>query len=297
MTSRVPSDILSDLRHILGQIKHSNLEIKSFTVTGGGCINESGRLHTSCGELFLKWNDRTRYPDMFEREADGLKLLREAMALQVPEVVCVGNTNAHQYLLLGYIASASRSASYWEDLGRGLAQLHQASSPWFGLEHDNYIGSLHQSNNPSDSWVTFFIEERLEKQLKLMAEMGYADHRLTVLMHNLYKRLPDLLSEERPALLHGDLWSGNVMVNEHGGPCLIDPAVYYGSREADLAMTRLFGGFAPAFYAAYQELLPLEKGFADRFSIYNLYPLMVHVNLFGGSYLGEVRSVLNRFAA
>lgn len=295
MTLQIPTDIHSALVDKLRGTNGATFKIKSFAPTGGGCINETGRLHTSSGDFFLKWNDRSRYPKMFECESSGLQLLKKNTPLRVPDVVYDGMTESHQFLVLENIASGSKSASYSQALGRGLAELHKTSTSYFGLDHNNYIGSLQQFNDRSDSWVSFFIEQRLEKQLTLIREKGVAEPRLEADLQVLYRKLPDLLPGEAPSLLHGDLWSGNVMVDEEGKPCLIDPAVYYGHREADLAMTRLFGGFDPAFYDAYQEVWKLEQGFEERFNIYNLYPLMVHVNLFGGSYLNQVRSTLRRF--
>lgn len=295
MTLQVPTDIHSALFDKLGGTDGTTIKIKSFTPTGGGCINETGTLHTSSGDFFLKWNDRLRYPKMFESEASGLRLLRNNTSLRVPDSVFSGTTEEHQFLVLENIVAGSGNAFYWQELGRGLASLHKTSTSQYGLDHHNYIGSLRQINDRSDSWVSFFIEQRLERQLTLMKGNGVAEPRLEADFQVLYRKLPDLLPGGAPSLLHGDLWSGNVMVDEEGKPCLIDPAVYYGHREADLAMTRLFGGFHPGFYDAYQEVCKLEHGFEERFNIYNLYPLMVHVNLFGGYYLNQIRSTLRRF--
>ena len=295
MTLDLPQAISDAMRERLEDSVGGAIEIKSFLPTGGGCINATGALITTRGNFFLKWNDRAAYPNMFEREAAGLKLLRNTTSLHVPEVVVLGTTEKHQYLVLEYIPSGQRAESYWQELGRGLAHLHKVSSSTFGLDHDNFIGSLVQTNTPSHSWVEFFIEQRLEIQLSLMKKNGYVAPKIESQLHALYRKLPDILPVESPQLLHGDLWSGNVMVNEHGQPCIIDPAVYYGNKEVDLAMTRLFGGFPPEFYHAYQEVTPLNDGFQERCDIYNLYPLLVHVNLFGGSYLSQVRSVLDRF--
>jgi fructosamine-3-kinase len=184
---------------------------------------------------------------------------------------------------------------YWIELGRGLANIHKNRSPTFGLNHDNYIGSLKQSNSPTNSWIHFFIHSRINSQLKLAIDKGQLNSSHQQKFEILFKELPNLLPNEKPALLHGDLWSGNVIVDHHGNAVLIDPAVYYGHREMDLAFTRLFGGFNSEFYHSYFETFPLEPGFDNRVDIYNLYPLLVHVNLFGGSYANQVVSILNRF--
>lgn len=296
MTKPLPSDLLDALPHELTTCLGSNVSLKAFSPTGGGCINETGILTTSHGQFFLKWNSRARFPDMLRREQLGLQLLKKSSPLHVPEVVVAGETQAHQFLVLECINAGAKKPSYWQDLGRGLAVQHKRSNSSFGLDHDNYIGSLYQSNASNDSWIDFFIQERLEKQLDLMKLNGYRSSRLDAQFKALYQRLPKILVNEPPALLHGDLWSGNVMVNARGMPCIIDPAVYYGNREMDLAMTQLFGGFPSDFYDAYREINPQEDDFARRCEIYNLYPLLVHVNLFGGSYLTQVQAVLDRYA-
>jgi fructosamine-3-kinase len=295
MTLNLPDAVSDALREKIADAVGSSITIKSFLPTGGGCINATGTLITSGGNFFLKWNDREAYPNMFEHEAAGLMLLRKAAPLHVPEVITFDTTDKHQYLVLENIRSAPRVDIYWEELGRGIATLHKASASRFGLDHDNFIGSLVQTNTHSNSWVEFFIKQRLEIQLSLMKENGYGYPKIESQFHALYGKLPDLLPEDVPNLLHGDLWSGNVMVNQHGQPCIIDPAVYYGNNEVDLAMTRLFGGFPSEFYEAYQEVTPLADGFQERCEIYNLYPLMVHVNLFGVSYLSQVQGILDRF--
>lgn len=289
MTGSLPPAILQEIEAQTGT------RITGFSSASGGCINSGGRVSTSTGAWFLKWNDLKNYPGMFEAESRGLALLRKAAALAIPDVVHAGTAGAYQFLLMEYIEEGSPAANYWERLGSGLAALHKNAAMDFGLDHDNYIGSLPQQNERSSSWVQFFIEYRLEAQLKIARDQGKIDHDLLKKFASLFERLSSLLPEERPALLHGDLWSGNLMTTSHGEPCLIDPAVYYGNREADLAMTQLFGGFNSAYIKSYNEVYPLLPGYAERLDLYNLYPLLVHVNLFGGGYKGQVISVLNRF--
>ena len=179
--------------------------------------------------------------------------------------------------------------------GKQLAQLHQNTNTSFGLEESNYIGSLLQQNNLHNNWIDFFINERLKPQIKLARDNGKIDLSTITKFERLYTKLDEIFPEEPPALLHGDLWSGNFMVDEKGGPVIIDPAVYFGHREMDIAMTKLFGGFNQQLYQSYNEHFPLEKGWEQRVDICNLYPLMVHVNLFGGGYLEQVKSILNKF--
>lgn len=277
--------------------KKLNTEVRLVDIArvGGGSINEAYRLDTRKGIFFVKINSAKKYPQMFEKEALGLKLLRETNTLEVPEVIATGNTGEETFLLLPYIFSKAMLSNFWSLFGEQLAALHSHTQPVFGLDHDNYIGSLVQTNGMHDSWIPFFIEERLEPQLRLARNQGRVGSSTTQAFQRFYNRLDELFPAEPPALLHGDLWSGNFMVGEQGEPVLIDPAVYYGHREMDLAMSQLFGGFSPSFYEAYHAHCPLKKGWQKRLDYCNLYPLMVHVNLFGGSYLESVKAILNPF--
>ena len=232
---------------------------------------------------------------MFEAESKGLQLLRRQNAIKIPEVIGFGEEGSYQFLLLEFVEQKSRSKNYWHQLGNRLASLHRCSAELFGLDHDNYIGSLNQLNHQHSSWLTFFIEQRLNVQLKLAVESSQLNLEWRRKFDALYLKLPSLLPEEKPSLLHGDLWSGNLITDEKGEPCLIDPAIYFGNREADLAMTKLFGGFENEFYVSYHKAFPLQPGYEKRVDLYNLYPLLVHVNLFGGSYKNQVENILNAF--
>lgn len=285
----IPDEIVREVEAQTG------LVIISFSAAGGGCINTGGMIATSDNQYFLKWNDRRRYPGMFEAEARGLSLLGSPNVLEVPKVIHARETERYQFLMLEYIEASGRAKHYWQHFGSGLALLHKQSSPYFGLDHDNYIGSLPQRNKPSSSWVEFFAEERLGFQVHIGRDAGKIDQRLEKKFEALYKTLPSLLPDEAPALVHGDLWGGNLMTSAYGEPCLIDPAVYYGNREVDLAMTQLFGGFDQTFFKAYDEVYPLIPGYEQRIDLYNLYPLLVHLNLFGGGYGSQVASIVNRF--
>jgi len=233
---------------------------------------------------------------MFEAESNGLKLLLQQNTIRIPQIIGFGENEQYQFLLLEYIEQKGRGKHYWEQLGNRLASLHRTSASYFGLDHDNFIGSLKQSNTTQSSWVNFFIEQRLSAQLKLAVDNGLAGRNWVKKFESLYGELPSLLPQEQPSLLHGDLWSGNLITDEKGEPCLIDPAVYFGNREADLSMTKLFGGFDREFYSTYQQAFLLQPGFDKRVDVYNLYPLLVHVNLFGGSYIHTVESTLKIFS-
>jgi len=269
--------------------------ITRFAPANGGCINKGGTCIVRGDAFFLKWNERKTYPDMFATEATGLRMLARATSLHVPRVIHHGESGAFQFLLLENIVEGKRKESYWRELGAGLAELHQVSADQFGLDHDNYIGSLRQLNAQRSSWLEFFIQLRLREQLKLAHNAGRINSALSGKIEILLGKLGGLLVEEPPSLLHGDLWGGNLMTNSNGRPVLIDPAVYYGNREADLAMTSLFGGFDKSYLEQYHEAFPLLPGYEDRLDLYNLYPLLVHVNLFGGGYAGQVNAIVSRF--
>lgn len=269
-----------------------NFELKSFHPVSGGCINNGGQLDTSRGKFFIKWNDVRKFPSMFIQERRGLTLLRDTNAVRVPGVLNVGSTAHLQFIVMEWIDQVRPGPGYWETLGHQLASLHRHTSKHFGLDHDNYIGSLPQQNSQHDDWCDFFITQRIEPQLKTLT----INNARAKMMESLFKKLSDIFPDERPALLHGDLWSGNIIADEVGSPVMIDPAVYYGHREAEIAFTQLFGGFEGTFYAAYQESFPLPPDHHKRVGLFNIYPLLVHANLFGGSYLSRAFGIIERWA-
>ncbi|MGQ9425319.1 fructosamine kinase family protein [Gilvimarinus sp. F26214L] len=257
----------------------------------GGDINDTFALSTACGHRFcLKHN--TRAPDdFFAAEAHGLKTLASAGALRLPDVIHL----EENYILLEFIESGPRAPGYWADLGGGLARLHKQVRPQFGFERDNYCGLTPQVNTPSADGYEFFAQHRLMAQARRAFEKGLLGRQEMVLAERLASRLGNLVPEQKPALLHGDLWSGNIHRDSAGRPVLIDPAAYCGWPEADLAMTLLFGGFNEEFYSAYEAERPLAPGWRQRAPIYNLYHLINHLNLFGGGYHGQVLAVLRRY--
>jgi fructosamine-3-kinase len=271
-------------------------EIATTSGLAGGDINRAYEVALRDGRrLFVKTNERSPR-GMFAAEARGLAWLAEARALRIPEAVSVAAPDdSQQFLVLELVATGSPARDFDEKLGRGLAALHRRGASTFGLEHDNFIGSLPQANAPASNWPEFYRERRLEAQLRRAAQQGRASSRMRQGFERLFRVLGELCGPaEPPARLHGDLWGGNLLCDEHGAPCLIDPAVYGGHREIDLAMMRLFGGFGARVFDAYDEAWPLADGHDQRVSLYQLYPLMVHVNLFGGSYVGSVEAALER---
>jgi fructosamine-3-kinase len=262
----------------------------------GGDINRAYEITLTDGRrLFAKANDRSPR-GMFAAEAQGLAWLGETGALRIPKVVAAALPDAaQQFLVLELVATGPPARDFDERLGRGLAALHRFGAPGFGLDHDNFIGWLAQSNAAANSWPDFYRARRLEAQLRRAADGGRASSRMRQGFDRLFGALEELCGPaEPPARLHGDLWGGNLLCDDRGGPCLIDPAVYGGHREIDLAMMRLFGGFGPRVFDAYDEAWPLADGHRERVALYQLYPLMVHVNLFGGGYVGSVEAALER---
>jgi len=260
---------------------------------GGGDINDAFEVSLGDGaRIFVKTHPNPPRA-MFGAEARGLRWLDEAGAIRIPRVVAVSD-ELPAYLALELLSPAKRRPDFDQTLGRSLAALHAFGAPSFGLDHDNFIGRLGQSNVVANEWAQFYWASRLEPQLRLATDRGLIDDRMRSSFDMLRRVLPDRVGPaERPSRLHGDLWGGNLHVDEAGQPCLIDPAVYGGHREIDLAMMRLFGGFGERVFAAYEEAWPLAADANERVSLYQLYPLLVHVNLFGGSYVGSVKRALS----
>jgi len=256
----------------------------------GGDINACSKLTTNLGLYFVKQNSGHSYPNMFRNEANGLKALSTS-SFKIPQVILAGD----DFLVLEWLEKEKPSSTFWTQFGQSLAKMHQIQDSQFGFEEDNYIGSLTQSNARKNDWASFFIENRIEIQVKLAVDRGQLSKHLLGKFEQLYSRVEHWFPVEKPSLLHGDLWGGNAMCSLEDKPTLFDPAVYYGHREMDLAMTKLFGGFSAEMYRAYDRVFPLEKGFEERVNLCNLYPLLVHVNLFGGGYAYQVEQILKRF--
>ncbi|TXD81417.1 fructosamine kinase family protein [Subsaximicrobium wynnwilliamsii] len=265
-----------------------SLRITSAEALSGGDINEVYLLKTNSDYFVVKLNAVNKFPDMFEKESAGLKALRDTETIDIPEVLSYGDFEAHTYLIMAYRKEGAKQPDFWEGFGTQLADLHQHSNARFGFEADNYYGSLPQYNDYCDSAHAFYIEQRLKPQFKLARDNGYEFKHLDAF----YKQLESLIPDEKPALLHGDLWSGNYLTNSKGEPCLVDPAVAYGPREMDLAMMRLFGGFDPLLFQAYDAAFSLEPAWKDRIKLWQLYYILGHVNLFGGHYYAQAKTII-----
>lgn len=271
------------------------LQILDAYSVSGGSINDCFQVKTTNGSFFLKVNSAVTYPGMFEAEFKGLDLLITSTGLTIPKPLFLGALGKDAYLMMEYLGTGPHGPEFWQSFGRSLARLHRHTQADFGMGHNNYIGSLPQSNAPHSTWTEFFIQERLEVQLKRAHDRNKIGADILLRMEKLFYRLDALFPEEHPALLHGDLWSGNFFSGPDGKACIFDPAVYYGHREMDIGMSKLFGGFDLEFYNAYNTEWPLADDWESRVDIANLYPLLVHVNLFGSGYLSQVRDILQRF--
>lgn len=277
-------------------IKYSKpLKISEHSSVAGGSINDSFKIKVNDISYFVKVNDALKYPLMFEKESYGLKLLSKNSDFKIPEMILCNLEDQNAFLVLEYISTGNKTSSYFHLFGKYLAGMHKKSNEQFGLDQDNYIGSLEQSNNFHKNWIEFFIVERLSKQLQLALDKKFINTAFLRNFEKVFKRLNEIIPVEPPALLHGDLWSGNAIATDGNSPCLVDPAIYYGHREMDIAMTKLFGGFDPEFYESYNDEFPMEKGWQKRIDIHNLYPLLVHVNLFGGGYVNDVSTIIGRW--
>lgn len=290
---------MTDFAAIAGRISAAlNVKCAPSPARGvsGGSINACYRWETDSESLFVKVADRTRQ-GMLEAEAAGLEELARPNAVRVPQVRLCGTTSSHAFLALEWIEPGRSGDADWR-FGEQLAQLHHFISPRFGWSRDNTIGLTLQKNDWADEWPRFYRDRRLAFQIELAVQNGHG-RELESEGRRLLERVPLFFSSYSPeaSLLHGDLWGGNWLTDEHGQPVIVDPACYYGDREADLAMTHLFGGFDYDFYLAYQAAWPLDSGYQDRQDLYNLYHVLNHANLFGGGYVQQAHGMIHRLLA
>lgn len=291
----LPAPVLSNIKQdILPSItgKHQSFDI---TAISGGSINQCYRLRLADGgNFFLKVNELSPYPALFEKEKEGLMALRPFF--QTPAVLACNHVEGWQLLLMEWIDTGIRTDQFWKGFGERLAYLHSHKGERSGWTGNNYIGSLVQDNSSMDNWVDFFRERRLRPLVNNAAAAGLLHRSQQQSFEDLYDRLPSFFEDERPSLLHGDLWSGNFLCDRNSTSVLIDPAVYYGHPSMDLAMTTLFGGFDRRFYEAYHHHRPLPSNYREQWEICNLYPLLVHLHLFGESYLGSITATLDQYS-
>lgn len=274
----------SDIAARVAQTTGNRFAIERQYSVGGGCINNACVIEGAGQRYFVKHNEADRLP-MFEAEMEGLRELAQASAVRVPAPICCGCAADRAFLVLEHIEFGDDRLGAMALLGEQLAALHRLPRPHFGWTRDNTLGSTPQRNTPSSDWLAFWYEHRLGFQLALAREHG-ASRRLLDKAGRLSTDAGAFFQgyAPRPSLLHGDLWSGNADTDTEGRPVLFDPAVYYGDREADIAMTELFGGFSTRFYQAYRDAFPLDPGYGVRKTFYNLYHVLNHFNLFGGGY-------------
>ncbi len=266
--------------------------VQSTRPVSGGCISHGMIFTTQTGQTFFIKTNPNAPADMFAQEAEGLAALQVSGGPTVPRPYL----HESDFILLEDLAPAPRRRDFWPDFGRKLATLHLNTNRQFGFAKHNYIGSTHQPNPWMEDGCQFFAEQRLLFQARLARERGLLSQSDLHRVENLAARLPDLVPNQPASLLHGDLWSGNAITNSNGSPTIIDPAAHYGWAEAELAMTALFGSFPSSFYQAYAEIRPLDPGYSTRYSIYNLYHLLNHLNIFGRGYLAQVQAILTQTA-
>lgn len=272
------------------------LSIAAYLPIEGGDINQCYLLDTSRGRFFMKVNASLFGLDFFEKEARGLVILANAGAIRVPRPLFDGKFHQQVYLVMEYLEKGKPAPTFWQDFGASIAALHKHTHSTFGLPFQNYIGRLHQQNNAHNNWCSFYKQERIIYLVEKARSGNLLTREEAALAETLCEKIGQFIPEERPALLHGDLWNGNFFARNNGQPAVFDPAVYYGHREMDLAMARLFGGFDPVFFEAYHASFPLQPGWMERTDLFQLYPLLVHLLLFGGSYREQVVSILRKYA-
>ncbi|RMD72299.1 MAG: fructosamine kinase family protein [Cyanobacteria bacterium J149] len=282
--------IISYLAADISQKIDTDFKLEKINPVGGGCINQSYKVSGGEKSFFVKLNQATQI-EMFIAEALGLEEIAETKTIRVPQVICYGTVEQYSYLVMEWLDFGTGNKIAWQKMGQQLAKMHRVGkASAFGWHRNNTIGSTPQINDWRENWADFFAELRIGYQLRLANRRGgnFPDYEtvIEVIKEHLSERNP------QPSLVHGDLWSGNVAITVEGEPVIIDPAVYYGDREVDIAMTELFGGFPAAFYQGYNQIWELDFGYSQRKKIYNLYHVLNHFNLFGGGYGGQANRLI-----
>ena len=293
----IPQSVKEYLKELISKQLNTTVSSLDAKSVGGGSINSTCQLivnHQT--KFFLKLNSSTKFPDLFRNEKDGLEFLARQNCIRTPSVILHGTIDNNQLLLLEWIETGIRTENFWKKSGEQLAQLHSVTNEQFGFADDNYMGALPQQNNFTKSWTEFFITYRLIPQIELAVSKKLLQKNHAISFESVFKNLDSIFNTEKPSLLHGDLWSGNFMCNDQSLPVLIDPAIYFGHRSMDLAMTTLFSGFDQVFYDSYHYHFPFPVNFREQWEICNLYPLLIHLNLFGEGYLNDITTTLRRYA-
>ena len=264
---------------------------------GGGCINETYKITFNDQNFFCKINSASKFPHLFDKEANGLNLIAQQNIIKVPKVIDKFQFDKYQILILEWIEEGERTDQFWKMFGEQLASLHRVSNDFFGLDENNYMGCVLQSNKPTSNWIDFFIQQRLQPLIETCLANKLLSTKHQSQFEKLYQQLAFIFDkQQKSCLLHGDLWSGNFMCNKQSEPILIDTAVYFGHPYVDIGMTTLFGGFHRDFYKAYNYHAPISSNFQDQCAVCNLYPLLVHLILFGSSYLSQIETIVDRYS-
>ena len=280
--------IAPHINQAISQVTRQAFQIGDRQSVSGGSINQAYRISNGSQNYFIKLNQASQIA-MFEAEAFALRQMADSRTIRVPQPICHGIAENSAYLVLEWLDLGSGNAQSWEAMGRNLAAMHRVTSDRFGWHHDNVIGSTPQQNFWTISWAEFFTQHRLSYQFQLAQRCG--DH--FPQQEKLLAIVPKILAHSPlPSLVHGDLWSGNAAITTAGEPVILDPAAYYGDREVDLAMTELFGGFPAPFYSGYGEVWAIDPGYSRRKTLYNLYHILNHFNLFGGSYASQANQMI-----
>ena len=270
-------------------------KILSFRSVSGGDISSAYKVDTEKRAYFLKVNNAPFALDMFRAEQKGLEAIEKTRTIAVPHVHLVDSIEGQSFLLMDLVESKRPDTYDYQRLGTQLAQLHQCSQTDFGFLSDNFIGSLTQQNNPHSDWATFYWFERTLPQLQMALKTRLIQPDIIPEEQKAIILFQNIFDDVKPSLLHGDLWGGNYLIATDGTPYLIDPAVYYGHSMVDIAMSHLFGGFGTDFYNTYHEIIPKSTYYDAQIELYQLYYLLVHLNLFGSGYYSSVASILKRY--
>jgi len=281
---------LSIIKEII--FKEFSEKVNTVNSLSGGSINKVYRCQTTTNDLAIKINQKDHFPNMFEKEKLGLEYLARSPFI-IPKVISVGNFNNLSFIILEHIQSGK--PINWGLFGENLAALHNITNDQFGLDHDNYIGSLVQLNTYEKTWEDFYINQRILALTIKARDKGLMNYNDCQKTESLCQNLSNIIPYSKPALIHGDLWTGNLISNQDGDPVLIDPAIYYGHPEMDIAMLYLFGSVPQLAIESYQSIKSMEKGWEDRLDLHQLYPLLVHLLLFGEGYYNDVINIINKY--